>query len=876
LARIFGLVLLAAASAAAQASYTVESGKSIALESPGATAAYAVNGFVAEVRASGGAITITGLGAGKTTIVIVAPSGLNTVVVTVTAPPLPLSLRQQQAIRGEGFNTGSYGFEYNSDPQQVANSLDYIHEYGRSFQRLQLADTAYPNAASASWMTLPLASFEVHSPERDLTLLDKQVENSELTLNGVTLRGLHYQQGDWNFQAGYANLTGYQNILLSTDPEYAFGLTWRHPLDEAQTMAWNVYYFDNPLSRQNGASNGPVVSYVHSYQPHPGVHLQAELGFGRSVAAALAARMEDSQRQLHADFRVLPRAFSSLALNVQHGDFGTVDFLQKLRERYTSQLSADVLDYALSTSHERTANFRENLSSKLNRHFTASVGSNYARFSTGTPVAVSYQSLSVPVGLDFYSRHFIAGVQDMPTTDFGDRWTNGYGLNAATPWGPLQFSASYRRDVDMPTVVSVLAEAPGLQDALTRAGIAANSLDDILQLLNNSAELTALGLSNLIGLSITPVRDSVSAGVSWSGKGPREHRVSLAYWEANSKGMGANPRFQSETLLYSCKVAQRDELNGSLTVYQGGLPGQAGLKPVVQVGLRHSFYSSPLPFALRRHGTISGHVFLDPASASHYGREMQGLEGVEVRLDGERTTRSDAQGYYAFDHVPAGRHQVAAKYSDERPFFYTTSSPATTNINRSVDFGVNYLKGTLWGSVVNDAGSGVPGVVVVLHGPGKDAHTQTNPSGGFSFADLPDGIYSLTTVAESYPAGYGIQDLAEQTTEVKAGTPARAQFSVRAARSVAGLVSYYDARTARTVPLEGMPVRIPELGLETRTDKNGRYGFRRLPAGKFSVTVESHVQEVELPPAPTNLRNIDFSLASDPAKITPPSPPSKP
>jgi len=303
--------------------------------------------------------------------------------------------------------------------------------------------------------------------------------------------------------------------------------------------------------------------------------------------------------------------------------------------------------------------------------------------------------------------------------------------------------------------------------------------------------------------------------------------------------------------------------------------------PVVQVGLQHSLYSLPMPFNLKRHGTISGHVFLDPTSAARYAPQMEGLGGVEVSLDSERSTRTDAKGYYVFDHVPSGRHQVTAKYSDERPFFYTTSSPAVTEINRAVDFGVNYVKGTAWGVVLNDAGTGIAGVVVLLRGPGPAAQTQTNNNGRFSFSDLPDGSYSLSTVPESYPAGYAIQDLAEPTVNVKAGTPANVKFAVRASRSIGGLVSYYDVRASRAIPLPDMVVRIRQLALETKTDKNGRYVFRRLPAGKFKVAVDappaSPEQEVELPPGPMDLRGIDFSLAADPNKpVSPAVLPAKP
>ena len=93
-----------------------------------------------------------------------------------------------------------------------------------------------------------------------------------------------------------------------------------------------------------------------------------------------------------------------------------------------------------------------------------------------------------------------------------------------------------------------------------------------------------------------------------------------------------------------------------------------------------------------------------------YSTQVPALAGVEVRLDENRVTRTDASGYYSFHHVPFGVHRVEARLQSDEPFFYTTDSPATADMNATVDFGVNFAKGQIYGFLLNDAGTGIGGI----------------------------------------------------------------------------------------------------------------------------------------------------------------------
>jgi hypothetical protein len=211
-------------------------------------------------------------------------------------------------------------------------------------------------------------------------------------------------------------------------------------------------------------------------------------------------------------------------------------------------------------------------------------------------------------------------------------------------------------------------------------------------------------------------------------------------------------------------------------------------------------------------------------------------------------------------------HRVEAHLQSDESFFYTTDSPATTDMNANVDFGINFAKGQLFGYLLDDSGAGVGGITVELKNGKFTRRVATGGTGKFAFTGLGPGEYSVATLPDSYPPGYALQDLTAQTVTVEAGKPASAQFTVRALRSIAGRVLVYDKSTLQTVPLEGAMVRLKEPSLEIKTGPNGGYIFRNLAAGTYTISIEYGGKEttrtVVLPPAPTNLRDVDLNVGA--------------
>jgi hypothetical protein len=294
--------------------------------------------------------------------------------------------------------------------------------------------------------------------------------------------------------------------------------------------------------------------------------------------------------------------------------------------------------------------------------------------------------------------------------------------------------------------------------------------------------------------------------------------------------------------------------------------GVSATHPLFSISIQHRFFSVPGLLLPGRHGMIQGHIFRDDDSGGTYSAQLPVVGGVEVRLDEDRVTRTDAGGYYSFHHVPFGVHRVEAKFQSDEPFFYTTDSPVTVDMNATADFGINFAKGQIFGFLLNDAASGINGITVELKGEKFERRVQTGVNGKFAFTGLVPGNYSVATLPDSYPPGYALPDLAAQTVAVESGKPATTQFTVKALRSIAGRVLVYDKATLQTVPLAVAVVRLKEVSQEVKTSATGAYIFRNLAAGTYTVVIEYDGKEVSrsvtVPSAPANIRDIDLNAGT--------------
>src|ERR1035438_6901031 len=116
----------------------------------------------------------------------------------------------------------------------------------------------------------------------------------------------------------------------------------------------------------------------------------------------------------------------------------------------------------------------------------------------------------------------------------------------------------------------------------------------------------------------------------------------------------------------------------------------------------------------------------------------------------------------------------------------------------------------------------------------------TKADGSFFVSSLAAGEYDVQVDEDSLPAGYSADTLAgPRRVTVGAASPGKAAFTVRAFRSIAGRVLRYDPATGQYVPVAGARVTLREPGMATATDPMGRYLFRDLAAGSYTISVQN-------------------------------------
>src|SRR5258708_28289954 len=138
-------------------------------------------------------------------------------------------------------------------------------------------------------------------------------------------------------------------------------------------------------------------------------------------------------------------------------------------------------------------------------------------------------------------------------------------------------------------------------------------------------------------------------------------KVDLSYFNSDTELLQGHFILKTATLSYSQRLKSTNDIVGSASMVQTTNNGVASTHPLFSVSVQHRFFSVPGLLLPGRHGVIQGHVFRDDDSSGAYNGQSA-LGGVEIRLDENRTTHSDANGNYSFHHVPFGIHRVEAKY----------------------------------------------------------------------------------------------------------------------------------------------------------------------------------------------------------------------
>lgn len=847
----------------------VDPQKTITFELAGATAAYSLDESLAEASADNGVVSIAGKQPGTTHVVVIAPSGLQTFEVLVTTPPPhypPGFVMPVSAV--EAAESGYYEGRYYSSPAQVQNQLDFLKIDGDDQAHLHIVETNLvgPLDQGQPRIALSSASYQVVTPRRDITLFDQYVDESPLTINGSIVRGFHMRQDNWFVHAGYTSVATFDGLFLPAQPELVVGGGYRYPLTGNSSLTASFYRVQTPASDLMGRS-GNIGTIRYKYAPRETFWLTAEAGISRGIGAALRLYYKTERDHIVALVRYTPLAFASLSANNFRGFHSDLSWTRRVTKRFDVALTFYNNNLVLPGLRETTISGAANLHYQLTRRWGLTGGAIASRFQTKVPPGPAIRSFTLPAGLAFQSKHFGAsGQYQFAVTPGLDSGGKQFRATLQSGWGAFAFNGYAERDTNAPTLSFIFGQVAGLQQSLDLLGIKATTVQQVDELLSSSSFLIAAGYIKGATINLVPVRTQIGGTADWSSRGKHRKQLSYSFLFNDNRALQGSAEDIAHTISYSQSVTGSNDVSLACSILGVQNPGSSRqYTPVCFIGWRHQFQHVPDFVVPERHGTITGNVFRDDQSKKAFEPGMRPMPEVEVMLDDRRRALTRADGSYRFPNVPRGKHKIAVTYVSRAPFFFTTPSALEVDESATVNFGIGYSLSGLMGQVLNDAGQGVPGVTVAIRSRGLKWSAATEADGRFFVSALAAGEYDVQVDEDSLPAGYSAETLAgPRQVTVGATSPGKAAFTARASRSIAGRVLSYDPKAGQYVPVIGARVILREPGLETVTDPLGRYLFRDLAAGSYTISVqteaETSIRTVRLGAQPVDLINVDLQI----------------
>jgi len=859
---------------------TVPFGRTAVVGIAGATAAYSLDGGVANAAASDGVVTVVGRNTGMTHVVVALGGALTYLRVLVGDPPVT-RLAGFTDTGQPGASEGTADLQYASNPRMFQTGLRLLgREGGRSVELAVRTATALGDRGLPP-VSLPLASLTFKSSRRDVTLMDALVENSPLTLAGSTVRGLHWQEGPLRVLGGYNFFGAFEHLLLPSERHAVAGIGYRHRLGRTTTLTPNLYYY---RSSSRGPGDGLVATAALATQPFNGGRALAEVGVGGgTVGLALDLQVARPEMEGWAMVRLAPDALPSLRTDRPAGQQVDAGLIRQTdRWRVDSRVLSQRFPLAGGSQSSHVA--RVDVTRKLDRAWQVRGGSFVSAFDGGRPGSASVTSVGLPTGVTFAAGSVGAGLDYQWSRDSGEPRAGHLVRGSANgTGGRLHVSGSIERQTQAPTLAAVYAEHPTLQRELDRLGIVANTPEQLAEVLRTNASLATLGYASLVRVDRTAVRDRVTARASWVGEGRLKPRVDVGATINRDALPTRTSRAALHTVTASATVAGGTEaaVTGSL-VCTDRPTSTTRCQPAVVLQMRQRLGSVARLLGGTTTGDVSGVVFKDEQGLGHYLNSLPPLAGYEVVLDGTRRAITGPDGRYRFSDVPSGRHRVEAMLPANAQVYFTTPSPVDVHPGESAHFGIAPLRSRLYVKAMSDVNHPMPGVVVHATDGTRTFTATTGADGVAPFDGLGVGSYDVYLAAGSLPVGY-LADTAPRRASIMPTTvSALLDFVVSVARSIAGRVFEFNRASGVYVPAGDTVVTLQPALLETvavpfttlrnTTDAEGRYVFRGLAAGTYTVMARTNGREatttVTLPAGPTALTDIDLRLPVAPATGT--------
>jgi Carboxypeptidase regulatory-like domain len=821
------------------------------------TAAYSLDPHVAEAQITENQLSIWGRAPGRAVVVLVHPDfSTSCIQITVTqAPPILPDGAWSGLSSGENLR-GYYETRLSSGPLQLSNIFDYRPG---PFE-LHFSSVVLPgrNLSGTSSVWFPYSFVRFHDDGLQLTFLDESVDSSPLSVTSTLLRGTHLEWGPIAIHAGYTSVEGFQSLLLPTDTQSIAGATFAHSLGFGSQVGVTGYFIQRNVASLDRRTAEDVGTLFFKRQLPQGfcstpvmrctaTDLFFEIGISKGIGGALSLAHHSVADEFHLDARYRPRQYAVPETDNLNGLQSDLRWDHIWGERFMSALSGSDNRILTRPGSLSTAVATGNLQYRLFDGVLLSAGISASHFSDNNALFPNMRHFAVPVTLSYDRARFGISAQYEYSIS-SHAFSPGQGYRGSIRWGGphLQLNASGGLDTQTLGIDSVYSEFPQLDALLAQLGFGAvTNVEELETLLDNRAVLDSLGIAPNATLQLVPRDWHASIDLSW--RGPRETVEIDSNYNLNAF-LTQNDTTVLNAVRYRRAVSTSSELVTSFTLLDSLSPVRR-LDPIAEVSLRHQLDNPPFSQWKQHKGTISGTVWVRDSSGA------RPLSAAEITLDGTHRTTSDTQGRYIFPNVRQGTHVVQVALKSSRPFWYTTPSKVSTEADSTVDFGVIYPAAQIVGYALNDTGMGLANIGVSVKGPQGRLNLTTDQRGKFVAPVAQPGAYVVRIEVETVPDGYALEDLQPAGVSVGEGDLKKVSFAVPAIRALTGVVQRYDAHRGQYLALDGVTIELSELNRRTTSNGAGRYLFRDLPSGTFTVAVDGRPYcQVQMTAAPQTLR----------------------
>jgi hypothetical protein len=763
--------------------------------------------------------------------VVVVDGEAKTYALEISAPPVPAAARATAA----SASSALWDASYSSETGRLSTSVDSAARQGSRTTRVSATNVTQLGATRSDVRSsVAAATFEIGTPARRFTLFDQFVRSSRLTLDGSRVRGAHYHDAAFDLHAGLSSPLLYRSVVLPARPDAVIGGSFTK---HRGTFAFgpSMYWYPN-ISRFGGA-RGVAAGARLAHETRDGrFRFGSEAAYGSALAGAADLAYDTPTQHVVLSAVHRPSGFPSLGAVAPYGTSFDGQWLSRLSPRFTVTLLANGARQQLPLSDQRTGTASAELRTAVTRHIAVTFGSNAGVFDNGIARATS---VTLPIGAGWESAK--AGVTGLFRYQQNtDRNRGGAGGRLRAHASIRGFAASgfvdYQRDAA--TVGLVFRESPELARAFAELGFEIRTPEDLARLLREPDALIASGYLQGTTLILNPRRVQAGIDATWRtrGDGTRIRVSVLGDGVESTRGAAAHT---IETLAVTRRLTRAAEVTatGSWWTAESGTKTTSRWSYVFGLRLRGRSLADIGSWVRRE--TIGGRVLRDSGDGSPASAAMP---GVRVRLEDGRETVTDAAGRFRFSGV-SGAQRVEALLPDAAGARFTTPASVVASPGVDANFTIGFIAPRVIGIVRDDAGAPIAGVRITMKCGTRDEAAVTNTEGRYAM-NGPEGSCRVAIDGASLPAGYDPDASAPQGVALARDVPAHADYVIRANRSLSGKV-----RAGVTVT-----VRLLETGDVRRADPDGRFVFRNLKPGTYTVvadTAERRIrQSIVIPDGP--------------------------